>query len=147
MPNTPRVVLDTNILISATIVAHGMPARILEAVLADRIRLIVSPYIIAEYMGVVRRPHIVNKYPKLTEQFDTIRRYLQTSAILAEPSEIDQVIHNDPKDDAILACAQAGQADYIVSGDEHLLTLLEYRGIKILTPRTFLKTVLQEETT
>ena len=49
------------------------------------------------------------------------------------------VIPADPKDEPVLACALDGQADLIVSGDQHLLTLADYRGIRILTVRQFLE--------
>jgi predicted nucleic acid-binding protein len=62
--------------------------------------------------------------------------------LLVEPKVIERVISDDPKDDAILACAVEGRANYIVSGDEHLLKLREHRGIKILTPREFVEQVL-----
>lgn len=139
-----RVVLDTNVLVSGTIVPHGFPARILRHVLAQRVQLIVSPYLLAEYLAVMQRPHIIKKYAKVGERLDLIRRFLQANAILVTPTFIERVIPDDPGDDAILACAIAGEANYIVSGDEHLLTLGKYRGIKILTPRDFVIDVLGE---
>lgn len=139
-----RVVLDTNVLVSGTIVQHGFPARILQQVLAQRVQLIASPYLLAEYWAVMQRPHIIKKYAKLGERLDLIRRFLQANATLVTPSFIERVIPDDPSDDTILACAVAGKADYIVSGDEHLLALGEYRGIKILTPRDFVMDVLGE---
>ena len=60
--NTPRVVLDTNILISATIVPHGSPARIIAAALDGQLTLIVSERLLGEYLNVIQRPHISGKY-------------------------------------------------------------------------------------
>ncbi len=51
------------------------------------------------------------------------------------------VIKADPKDNIILECAVAGNADYIVSGDKHLLDLKEFSGIKILKPAEFLRKI------
>jgi putative PIN family toxin of toxin-antitoxin system len=140
----PRVVLDTNVLVSGTIVQHGFPARILAFVLANRITLIVSPYLLAEYLAVIQRPHIADKYAKLGERLDLIRRFIQANAVMVTPSSIEPVIYDDPKDDAILACAAKGKAESIVSGDEHLQALGNYHGIKILTPRDFVLNVLGE---
>jgi len=52
-------------------------------------------------------------------------------------------ITRDPKDDAIVACAEEGEAEYIVSGDHDLLSLGEYRGIQTLTPRSFLEAIAE----
>lgn len=46
-------------------------------------------------------------------------------------------VTRDPKDDAVVACAKEGQADYIVSGDQDLLVLDSYEGIQIVTPQQF----------
>jgi putative PIN family toxin of toxin-antitoxin system len=139
-----RVVLDTNILVSGTIVRHGFPARILTLAMAGRITLIVSPYLLAEYLAVIQRPHIVKKYPQLSSRLALVRRFVQANALSVTPLSTPQVIANDPKDDAILACAFAGNAQYIISGDEHLLGLGCYRHIKIVTPRDFVVNVLHE---
>ncbi len=140
----PRVVLDTNVLVSGTIVQHGAPARILVAARMKRISLIVSSHLFAEYLTVMRRPHIAKRYPHFQEELGIVRRFIQANAISVNPFYIERVIADDPKDDAILACAVAGKARYIVSGDEHLLNLGKYRGIKILSPRDFVMNVLGE---
>ena len=57
---------------------------------------------------------------------------------LIEPKESIKVIKDDPKDDMVLECAVEGKADFIVSGDPHLLKLKEFRSIKIVTPKQFL---------
>ncbi len=141
----PRTVLDTNVLVSGTIVHHGFPARILASAASGRIRLVVSPYLLAEYLAVVQRPHIAKKYTNLRDRLDIIRRFIQANAISVSPSPINPVIPDDPEDDAILACALEAEAQYIVSGDEHLLQLGKFHGIKILSPRDFVVNVLGEK--
>ena len=144
---SPHVVLDTNVLISATLAEQGFSAAILRAARRQRIHLVVSPYILTEYSNVLRRPHIAKKYSEITERVDSIVRFLNLRAIVVEGQPVVRVIQNDPKDDAILACAVQGRADYIVSGDEHLLRLSHYRGIKILSPRDFATTILHQHLT
>jgi putative PIN family toxin of toxin-antitoxin system len=146
VPKAPRVVLDTNILVSATITGHGLPARIFTAALSKRLVLILSHYLLAEYLEVLQRPHIVKKYPKLSERSPVISRFLRTRTQIVEPVSIERIVPDDPKDDAILACAKEGRANYIVSGDEHLIAMNQYLGIKILTPREFVEQVLREKT-
>ena len=75
------------------------------------------------------------------------RVFLADLAALAIPTPgelVLRVIADDPDDDHYLSCAIEGEADYIVSGDRHLLEIQEYQGIRILTPRAFL-TLLGEE--
>jgi len=55
-----------------------------------------------------------------------------------EDIPLSPVIINDPSDDRVLACAFAANADYIVSGDQHLLVLHQWNGIPIITAREFL---------
>ncbi len=55
------------------------------------------------------------------------------------PKENVEVIREDPEDNKFLDCAVAGKADYIVSGDQHLLELNEHEGIKIVTASELLK--------
>ncbi len=139
----PRVVLDTNALISATLVELGYSAQILRAFRQNQIQLVISPYIVAEYSRVVRRPHITKRYKQVQERADAIVHYSNDRALVVKPETVERVVPDDAKDDAILACAKEGNAQYIVSGDEHLLKLREYKGIKILTPREFVEQVLQ----
>lgn len=141
--NKPRAVLDTNTLVSATLVEQGFSAQILRAFRQNQIRLVISPYIIGEYTRVVRRPHIAKKYDQVEENADAVVHLLNHRALVVQAKTVERVVPDDAKDDAILACAKEGKAQYIVSGDEHLLKLRTYRGIKILTPREFVEQVLQ----
>lgn len=139
----PRVVADTNVLVSATLVEHGFSARVLDAARNRRIILVVSPHLLREYRRVIQRPHITKKYREINQRSEAIVHFLQRFSILVPGRPIDPVIQEDPQDDAILACAVEGRARYIVSGDKHLNELGQYRGIKILTPREFVTTVLE----
>ncbi|MDP3765803.1 MAG: putative toxin-antitoxin system toxin component, PIN family [Nanoarchaeota archaeon] len=58
--------------------------------------------------------------------------------IIIETEEKLEIVKEDPSDNIIMESAVEGKADFIVSGDQHLLKLKEYKGIKILTPREFL---------
>lgn len=81
----------------------------------------------------------VAKYLRLTpEQIRAFIRGYAAAATLTEPQIKLDVIQDDPGDNKVLECAAAGGADYIVSGDRHLLDLKEYRGIVILPPAGFL---------
>ena len=142
--NKPRVVPDTNVLVSATIIPHGAPALILAAATDARIVLIVSDPLLTEYLDVIQRPRILQKYRHLTERLEKILELLRKDSIRVVGEPQSSFIAEDPKDDFLIASALEGKAAYIISGDEHLLALREYRGIKILTPRDFVVNVLRE---
>jgi uncharacterized protein len=139
-----RVVLDTNVLISASIIHHGFPARILEAAVVGEIKLVVSVFALSEYLNVTKRPHIASKYRTLSEDIAAVVDLLSRGAIRVAGMPSEPIIQQDPKDDFLLASAVEGKAKYIVSGDEHLLRLGVYHGIRILTPRDFVLNVLKE---
>ena len=71
------------------------------------------------------------------EELDLWVDALGAIATVVEGKVTGQVVKADPADDIYIAAATEGLADYIVSGDRHLLDLAEYGGIRIVTPRTF----------
>lgn len=137
-----KIVLDTNVLVSATIVANGPSARILDAVRHGKLALITSSALLAEFADVITRPHIVRKYPLVAQQADAVLDGLRALATLTPASVQMPTASPDPDDNVVLACAEHGQADYIVSGDPHLFELGRYRDIPILRPQEFVAQVL-----
>jgi putative PIN family toxin of toxin-antitoxin system len=132
-----RVVLDTNIIISAYLVLRGAPARILEAFRRRNFQLILSPALLAEYERVLTRPDVQRRHGASAEEIASDLAAIRSLATVVNPTEVPAVIAADPNDDMVLACALAGKADYIVSGDPHLLDLGEYEGIRIVSPAAF----------
>lgn len=132
-----KVVLDTNILVSAFIVKNGNPAKILRSI--DKIELTTSQEILKETEEVLQRKHIKKKYRVTNKQITDYVANLKQICALVKPTSIDKVVKDDPDDDIVLAVAQQAKANYIVSGDPHLTKLKEYEHITILTPAQFLK--------
>jgi putative PIN family toxin of toxin-antitoxin system len=131
-----RVVLDSNVYISAFTHPHGQPFQIWRKALQGDYALLVSPSIVAEVAGVLR----------LKFDWDdarTIRRIklLAKAAQIVIPKITLQVIADDETDNRILECAVAGKADLIVSGDHHLRRLKSFEGIGIVRPIDFLRTI------
>ena len=124
-----RVVLDTNVLVSA-LIAKGKPAKFVEKVLEKRTELVMSKPILDEFVRVVARPKFV-EYVDETEVKDFLQLVLGVSAIVDVRSKFN--VTSDKSDNSILATAYDGKADYIVSGDRHLLQLKRFKGIKIIT--------------
>ena len=131
-----KVVLDTNILISA-IVFGGKPRQVLEAAVKGQIQLVLSDEIIKEMRGVLEGKKF--QYPK--EITDLIIQEVETLADIVKPKERITDIEKDPEDIRVLECAQEAHADYVVSGDVHLLDIKDFKGTKIMTPEKFLDTL------
>lgn len=124
-----RVVLDTNVLISA-LIAKGKPAKFVRNVLQKRAELLISKPILDEFVDVIARPKFL-EYVGEDEVKDFLQLIIDVSAVVNVRSKFNVV--PDRSDNSILATAYDGKADYIVSGDKHLLKLKRFRSIKIMT--------------
>ncbi|MBI2050741.1 MAG: putative toxin-antitoxin system toxin component, PIN family [Parcubacteria group bacterium] len=133
-----RVVLDTNVLVSA-LLWRGSTSDIFEFARSGVITLCVSRDTMDELLDVLNRPKFtrvfasIGKTPQaLVEEFWEVAEYVP-----GERFPID-VVAEDPKDDKFLSCALAARASFIVSGDRHLLELGSFDGIPIVAPTEFL---------
>lgn len=137
-----RVVLDTNVLVSG-VIASGYSARILDAAHREEIKLVTSVHLLEEFGEVISRRRIIRKYPGVTEHAETLLDFLRAFAEFVSGVPEGNQISPDRDDDFVLACAVEGEADYIVSGDPHLLDLKSFKQIPVLTPREFAERVLK----
>jgi len=133
-----RVVLDVNVLISAVISCHGSPGKILELWKRERFDLILSPPILEELDRVFHYPKIQQRYNLQEDHIELFLNLLKSETTIVEPTNEYTVIEEDPSDNRYLECALEGDAQYIVSGDKHLLKLKEFKGVVILPPAGFL---------
>lgn len=140
-----RIVLDANILASATISSKGNPAKILASWRQKKFELIATEKIMQEAWRVLFYER-VRKISYLSKQeVNDLLLELQNGAILI-PTTLDlKIIKKDPTDDKYIMAAIEGKADYIVSGDQHLLELKKYENIKIITPREFVEILEEQE--
>ena len=135
-----KAVLDTSILVSAFLKHSGINAKVLQQA-KDRYQLYLSEEILEETTRVLfTYERIRKKYhysdDEATEYLETLR--IVATQVLKRVPKI-KVIEKDPKDDPVLACGLKIEADYIVSKDQHLTDLKEYRGIKIVSTQEFLE--------
>lgn len=137
-----RVVLDTNVSVSG-VIASGYSARILDATREEEIKIITSVHLLEEFSDVISRRRIVRKYPDVAENADILVDFLRSAGEIVEGIPQKEQVSSDRDDDYVLACAVDGKADYIVSGDPHLLDLKTYNEIPILSPREFTERVLK----
>lgn len=132
MKQKPKVVLDTNVLISG--LWRGVPGDVLEEWKRGKFILLISSPILNEYLTVLSR---FIKDPKLIAEWAALLTAKGRSEWV-NPKKTLLVISEDPSDNRFLECAVEGKADVIVSGDKHLLDLKFYKDIPILTPRQYL---------
>jgi len=132
-----KVVFDTNIYISALHFQGSIPRKILELVDAGNFQLFISKQIIAELRGVLRV-----KFKYELSKLDLMEELILSISQVVEPRIKIKFIKEDPDDDRILECAVEGKADFIVTGDRHLLQIEEFRGIKITSARVFIEEYL-----
>jgi putative PIN family toxin of toxin-antitoxin system len=134
-----RVVLDTNVFISA-LMFGGLPGSLLDLALLQSFLLVISPALLDELDEKLRL-----KFDVSAEDTAIIRAKLESIAEIVRPDITVHVIEDDPDDDRVLECAVKGSADYIVTGDRHLLKLGSYKAIAIVTVRQFLDAADAEE--
>lgn len=129
-----KVVLDANILISGYLTA-GLCRRLIAEVMTET-DLFLSQYILQETAGKMRDKF---KVPESAIKL-ALAGYSDGKVItLVIPAEVPADACADPKDLPVLGTAVAAAADYLITGDRHLLELKKYRGSKIVSPRDFLK--------
>jgi putative PIN family toxin of toxin-antitoxin system len=134
-----RIVLDTNILVSGIISASGPSARILDAWRDHRFLLVTSVEILEEVRRVLRYPRIADKYHiSSTDVRDLMNLLEQEAVVLSNIPEVSVVLE-DPDDNKFLACALQAEADFIASGDRHLLAIREHGGIPVVTARALME--------
>lgn len=128
MASTLKVVLDTNVLISA--LTHAGAARnFVYQLLLKNIQVITSDYILSEISEVLHRHKFKNK-PIFESLWQLIN---QTVTIVKITAKTGHASLRDPKDHPILQTAQKAQAQFIVTGDKDLLVLKSWRNITIST--------------
>lgn len=134
-----RVVLDTNVLMSAVFFA-GVPGRILTAWIDGAFDLILSLDVLDEYRRVGERLERRFGSVRFRPLLDAIIR----EAIIVDPAPVDSAACDDPDDLKFLGCAIAGQASCVVTGDRALLRASGYAGIEVLSPRGFARLYLRD---
>ncbi len=131
-----RVILDTNIFVSGLLVRKSIPGRILHAFLEERFLLLISLEIMAEISEVLSRSRFDLKREKILEVIHALE--IKAEKVTPPPKKRGLLIPEDPADEKFLLCAEKGKADYLVSGDIHLIRLKSYKSTAIVTPREFI---------
>ncbi len=130
-----RVVIDTNIFLSAILNQDSFPARVVEkAILSSQILQSAETW--AELEDVLNR----EKFDRYRSIFDRRRYFQYLAEFMHEISVLTKVsVCRDPKDDKLLELPMDGGADLIITGDKDLLVLSPFEGIPIITPLAYLQ--------
>jgi putative PIN family toxin of toxin-antitoxin system len=126
-----RIVVDTNVILAATI-THGTSAEVFEHCLLNHV-IFSSPFL----QEVEEKLSLKFHLPK--RKAERVIRFLRNATKKVTPRPLSARVCRDADDDNVLSTAIAAQADCILTGDSHLLELIQYEGIAILKPIDFWK--------
>jgi len=129
-----RVVIDTNVWVSRLLLADSMAARAVDAALSSS-EVVVSERLVEELADVLARGKF-DRYVSLADREEFLRRVLQVATTFPVLTEVTDC--RDVDDNELLALALDSESDYILTGDQDLLTMNPWRGIEIISPRAFL---------
>jgi len=132
------IVLDTNVIVSGLLSPSGPPAEIINHWETDRFEVVTSSPLLNELQRVLQHPRVQRYLKRSPDEIAAFVNRFSRVATIVEPQLTLEVIKEDPDDNRVLACAAAGGASYIVSGNDHLLDLKKYKEIVILKPAEFL---------
>jgi len=127
-----KVVIDTNIWVSYLL--GGLLRRIDEKILSKELKALVSDEMLKELSEVLNRPRFRKIFT--TERIKELFSLLDSYAIVVSPSQKVSICR-DEKDNFLLEVALEGQADYLITGDEDLLSLNSFHKTKIVRPKDF----------
>ena len=129
-----RVVLDTNVWVAA-VLWRGAAHRLLEQLEERRAVIAITPHLLRELSVVLHRPKFASRLIELRitpqEILAALAEHTMLFVDVAPPSV--PIVRDDPDDDHVISCAQAAQAQVIVTGDRHVLRLRRHQDIRILT--------------
>ena len=130
-----KIVLDTNVLISAFINPYGKPARVLKLILTGKVDIILDERIIGEYTEVARRP----KFGLPADEVNIILDFLRKHGIIPLPYDHTPIFLPDSDDIPFIEVAVSGNADAIVTGNKKHFPRKSTHNIKISSADEFLE--------
>lgn len=135
-----RVVVDTNVMISG-LLWLGTPHRIVELVEEKRVLLCMTPPMLDELCEVLQRRKFKKRLQARHTSIEEILSGLIPLIELYQPTASLDIRLDDPDDHMFLVCAVSADAEYLISGDNHLLSLKQYGKTKIINPPDFLSAI------
>jgi putative PIN family toxin of toxin-antitoxin system len=134
-----RVVIDTNVLVSALLQPEGLPAAVWMLALSGRVQPCVSDAVLAEYEDVIRRPHFKRDAETIEETLQAVRKAARHVKPTMRAGEC-----SDPDDNIFLECAEAAHADYLVTGNQRHFPD-QWKKTRVIGVREFIEILIQQE--
>lgn len=139
-----RAVLDTNVIVSATLIRGGNEDRVLRAWLRGAFELVLSPEILEEIGRVLTYAKLRrSRWMTEAEVLLLLETLAQEGVVV--PGTPSVKTSRDPEDDKFLAAAVQARARYVVTGDKDLLDLKVHRGVRMVRPAHFLQAIVRQE--
>jgi uncharacterized protein len=133
------VVVDASVLVSAFLFPESVPGRVLKVARQGKFLLHLSPLLLDETRFALLSTRLLDSYGHRDEAvLAWLTELEEVGRLFAAPLPKIDPICRDPNDDHVIATALAVKADFIVTGDNDLLALIQYQSIRILTARAFL---------
>ena len=134
----PRVILDTNVIVSAFLKPESNPALILSLFLEGYLTVCLCEEIWTEYREVLKR----RKFQKLDhESIDKFFSIIKEKALWAVPRASVEILKSDPADNKFLACALEAKADYLITGNTRHFLFKKFHGTRIIIPKDFIELI------
>lgn len=131
-----KIVLDTNVLVSALLTA-GYPARILtDLVLMRKVVTCLSEEVWQEYLAVLHRPKFA-KYPAFATQTDMVLSQIEELSSMFQPDITLSVVPKDASDNKFVELAVYAEADFLITGNTNDFTFPQYQQVEIISPRQY----------
>lgn len=134
-------VIDTNILVSSVISDKGAPRKVFELWRDGRFTLVSSPELIEEVERVLRYPKIKRRYRLSESDILVFLHLLSIAAKIVPPEPLPLEGIPDPSDVKLFLAARAGRAGYLVTGDQALLAMGDFHGVKVVSAEAFVEIV------
>jgi uncharacterized protein len=136
-----KVVLDTNIVVSALLKPDSLPEFVISLILEKKMTLCLSEPIFTEYQEVLARKKFISLNPKRVAQFLT---RLKSQAKWFIPKISVDIIETDPEDNKFLECAQEAKADFLITGNTKHFPFPKFARTRIVSPSEFLAAVAKK---
>lgn len=137
-------VIDTNLFISGLFGKNNTTSLLQELWITQAIQLGTSREIIKEVTRVLQYPKIKKRLPVSDEMIKRLFKLICRKAIITKDTYSTDKIIDDPTDNKFLACALEVKADYVISGDNHLLSLKHFHGIQIVDAASFIRIITEK---
>ena len=132
-----KIVVDTNVLVSALLRPSGPPGRILDVVVSRQVQLALDDRIFAEYSAVLQRPEFGFPGPLVAEMLDHVWRSAERVRAVSLPLRLP-----DPDDIMFIEVGVAALADALVTGNVRHFPASKRWGLRVMTPREALESIV-----